>query len=74
MDENKHPHLRLIDTQKETAPPPEPEKHHYVHDPDYNYDLGMRKNDVFALVIGATLIGTLLGVVVVALLGGLSLL
>ena len=74
MDENRHLHLRLIDTQKETTPPPEPEKHHYVHDPDYNYDLGMRKNDVFALVIGATLIGTLLGVVVVALWGGLSLL
>ena len=74
MDENRHPHLRLIDTQKETPPPTEPEKHHYVHDPDYNYDLGMRKNDVFALVIGATLIGTLLGVVVVALWGGLSLL
>ena len=74
MDDNKHPHLRLIATQEETTPPPEPEKHHYVHDPNYNYDLGMRKNDVFALVIGATLIGTLLGVVVVALWGGLSLL
>ena len=74
MDENKHPHLRLVNTQKETAPPPETEKHHYVYDPDYNYDLGMHKNDVFLLVIGATLIGTLLGVVVVALWGGLSLL
>ena len=74
MDENKHPHLRLIDTQKETAPPPEPEKHHYVHDPNYNYDLGLHKNDGFLLVIGATLIGTLLGVVVVALWGGFLLL
>tara|TARA_B100000131_G_scaffold237488_1_gene229580 strand:+ start:185 stop:409 length:225 start_codon:yes stop_codon:yes gene_type:complete len=74
MDEKKHPHLRLINTQKEATPPLEPEKHHYVYDPDYNYDLGMHKNDVFLLVIGATLIGTLLGVVVVAFWGGLSLL
>ena len=74
MDENKHPHLRLIDTQKEATPLPEPEKHHYVHDPDYNYDLGMHKSDVIAMVIGATLVGTLLGVVLVALWGGLSLL
>tara|TARA_A100001515_G_C4533450_1_gene197702 strand:- start:490 stop:714 length:225 start_codon:yes stop_codon:yes gene_type:complete len=74
MDEKKHPHLRLINTQKEAAPPLEPEKHHYGYDPDYNYDLGMRKDDVFSLVIGATLVGALFGVVVVALWGGLSLL
>ena len=74
MDENKHPHLRLIDTQKEATPPPEPEKHHYVHDPNSNYDLGMHKSDVMALVIAGTLIGTLLGVVVVALWGGFLLL
>ena len=74
MDDNKHPHLRLINTQKEATPPPEPEKHHYVYDPDYNYDLGMHKSDVIAMVIGATLVGTLLGVILVALWGGLSLL
>ena len=74
MDENKHPHLRLIDTQKETTPPPEPEKHHYVYDPNYNYDLGMHKSDVMVMVIGEILVGTLLGVVLVALWGGLSLL
>jgi hypothetical protein len=74
MDENRHPHLRLIDTQKEATPPPEPEKHHYVYDPNYNYNLGMQKSDVIAMVIGATLVGTLLGVVLVALWGGLSLL
>ena len=74
MDESKPTHLRLVKAQKETAPPPEPEKHHYMHDPDYDYNLGMRKDDVFSLVIGATLVGTLFGVVVVALWGGLSLL
>jgi hypothetical protein len=74
MDEDRHPHLRLVETQKEVTSPPEPEKHHYVHDPNYNYDLGMHKNDVMALVIAGTLIGTLLGVVVVALWGGFLLL
>ena len=74
MGENKHPHLRLIDTQKETTPTPDPETHHYVYDPDYNYDLGMHKSDVITMVIGAILVGTLLGVVLVALWGGLSLL
>ena len=74
MDEKKHPHLRLINTQKEVTPPPESEKHHYVYDPSYNYDLGMHKSDVMVMVIGAILVGTLLGVVLVALWGGLSLL
>ena len=44
------------------------------YDPNYNYNLGMQKSDVIAMVIGATLVGTLLGVVLVALWGGLSLL
>jgi hypothetical protein len=74
MDENKHPHLRLVNTQKEVTPPPEPEKHYYVYDPNYNYNLGMHKSDVMVMVIGAILVGTLLGVVLVALWGGLSLL
>ena len=74
MDENKHPHLRLINTQKKTAPPPEPDLQYYKHDPTYNYDLDMPKSDLIMLVVAGILMGTLVGVVVVGIWGGLSLL
>jgi len=74
MDENRHPHLRLIDTQKEATPPPEPDLQYYKHDPTYNYDLDMPKGDLAMLVIAGVLVGTLVGVVVVGIWGGLSLL
>jgi len=74
MDDNKHPHLRLINTQKEAVPPPEPDLQYYKHDPTYNYDLDMPKSDLIMLVVAGILMGTLVGVVVVGIWGGLSLL
>jgi hypothetical protein len=72
MDENRHPHLKLVKTPPQ--PLPEPELHYYKHDPNYNYDLDMPKSDVLMLVVGGVLIGTLVGIVAVGLWGGLSLL
>lgn len=74
MDENKHPHLRLVKTQKQAAPPPEPETRRYVYEPAQKYRSGLNKNDVVLITIGSVLIGTLLGVIVVALWGGITLL
>ena len=74
MGDNKHPHLRLIDTQKEVISPPEPDLQYYKHDPTYNYDLDMPKSDLIMLVVAGILMGTLVGVVVVGIWGGLSLL
>tara|TARA_A100001515_G_scaffold119074_1_gene101548 strand:+ start:83 stop:307 length:225 start_codon:yes stop_codon:yes gene_type:complete len=74
MDDNKHPHLRLINTHKEAASPPEPDLQYYKHDPTYNYDLDMPKSDLIMLVVAGILMGTLVGVVVVGIWGGLSLL
>ena len=72
MDENRHPHLKLV--KKPPQPLPEPELHYYKHDSTYNYDLDMPKSDVLMLVVGGVLIGTLVGIVAVGLWGGLSLL
>ena len=69
MDQDKHPHLKLIKT-----PPPEPDLQYYKHDPTYNYDLDMPKSDLMMLIVAGILIGTLVGVVVVGIWLGLSLL
>ena len=69
MDQDKHPHLKLIKT-----PPPEPDLQYYKPDPTYNYDLDMPKSDLMMLIVAGILIGTLVGVVVVGIWGGLSLL
>ena len=74
MGDNKHPHLRLVDTQEEPASPPEPDLQYYKHDPTYNYDLDMPKSDLMMLIVAGILIGTLMGFVVVGIWGGLSLL
>ncbi len=69
MDDNKHPHLKLIKTL-----PHEPDLHYYKDDPAYNYDLDMPKSDLMMLIVAGILIGTLVGFVAVGLWGGLSLL
>lgn len=73
MDENKHPHLKLVDS-SDCDVPNKPELHHYVYDETYNYDLGMKKSDVKLLVAAGVLMGVLLGVVAVGIFGGLALL
>ena len=74
MDEHRRPYLKLVVTEREEPPTQEVELHHYKHDPTYNYDLDMSKSDLIMLVVACTLMGTLVGVVVVGIWGGLSLL
>ena len=74
MGDNKHPHLKLVDTQEETTSPPEPDLQYYKHDPTYNYNLDMSKSDLMMLIVAGILIGTLVGFVAVGIWGGLSLL
>ena len=73
MDEEKQPHLRLIENSKDTLPPHHPELHYYVNNEMYDYKLGMEKKDIKLLVIAGVLLGILTGIVAVGIMGGFAL-
>jgi|10_taG_2_1085330.scaffolds.fasta_scaffold00192_36 hypothetical protein len=75
MDEESHPHLRLIDSNKPLNQLSESDLHQYNHDDEeYNYELGMSKRDVKLLVISAALLGILAGVIAVGAFGVIAVL